>query len=46
MKTKVFLLISLTMLIMSLSAKADNKQLERGEGMFTFQEGKVRIFYK
>ena len=38
MKTKVFLLISLTMLIMSLSAKADNKQLERGEGMFTFQD--------
>lgn len=26
------------MLIMSLSAKADNKQLERGEGMFTFQD--------
>ncbi len=38
MKTKVFLLISLTMLIMSLSTKADNKQLERGEGMFTFQD--------
>lgn len=38
MKTKIFLLISLLSLIIPLSIKADNKLLERGEGMFTYQD--------